>query len=245
MKNIINAFVPISLKEMKNVALLKRTDTKFIFHKKYLMPILEEIKNDYKVLEIDKNRIMTYQTLYFDTETKKFYHDHHNGKTIREKIRIRKYVESNRCFLEVKQKDVKGKMNKSRIGVADFSPDLPETAAGFIKQTTLKDYNLTPTVGNQFNRVTLVSNTDKERVTIDLNLKVKKDKSEKLFENLVILEIKHEHFNRSSPIVKALKKYRIHPYRVSKYCIGMISLYRDLKYNEFKIKLLKINKVGA
>ena len=245
MKNIINTFQPISLKEMKSVALLKRIDTKFIFHKKDLIPVLEEIKNDYKVLEIKKNRVMTYQTLYFDTETKKFYHDHHNGKTIREKVRIRKYVESNRCFLEVKQKDVKGKMNKSRIAIPYFETDLPGTAADFIKQTTFQDYDLIPTVGNKFNRVTLVNNTDKERVTIDVNLIVKKNESEKCFENLVIIEAKQERFIRNSPIVKTLKTYRIHPFRISKYCIGMISLCSDLKYNEFKIKLLKISKIGA
>jgi hypothetical protein len=42
--------------------------------------------------------------LYFDTDSKRFYHDHHNGKVKRTKIRMRNYVESNLTFLEIKKK---------------------------------------------------------------------------------------------------------------------------------------------
>ncbi len=193
---------------------MKRIDTKFVVHKKDLIPVLGELKSFYKVLEIDKDRVMTYKTLYFDTRAKKFYHDHHNGKTNREKVRIRKYVESNRCFLEIKQKDVKGRTSKSRIAIPDFETDLSEISTDFIRKTTLKDYDLSPTIRNQFNRITLVNNTDKERVTIDLNLSVKKNEAVKSYGNLVIIEVKQERFNRDSPMVKALKKHRLHPFRI-------------------------------
>ncbi len=66
---------------MDGVSLMKRTDTKFVIHQKQLIDVLETIKDQYRVLEINGNRILTYSSLYFDTEDKDFYHNHHNGKS--------------------------------------------------------------------------------------------------------------------------------------------------------------------
>lgn len=242
---IINQFSSISLKEMNSVSLMKRTDTKFVINKYQLEIVLESIKNNYKVLEIDANRIMSYSSLYFDTLENKFYNDHHNGKKNRTKIRQRKYVESDLCFLEIKQKNGKGETNKSRIQVNDFEKDLTNISKEFIANTTNKEYNLVPSLWNGFNRITLVNLASKERVTIDLNLSYNIKDVKKGFENLVIIEVKQERFNRKSEIVKSLKSIRQNPYSISKYCIGMISLYNDLKYNLFKKKLIKINNTIA
>jgi hypothetical protein len=46
-------------------------------------------------------------------------------------------------------------------------------------------------------------------------------------------------------IIKELKSQGILPFSISKYCIGMLSLHNELKYNTFKRKLLKINKLTA
>ncbi len=243
-KKTVNTFSSVSLEEINSAALLKRTDTKFIINRKDLISVLEDINGNYKVLEINKDRIMTYNSLYFDTKTKKFYHDHHNGRIRRTKIRMRKYVESNSCFLEIKQKDGSGRTNKSRIAISDFEINLSVASADFIRKTTQKDYDLLPSIWTQFNRITLVNKISKERVTIDLNLSYNINGSAKSYEDIVIVEVKQERYNRDSSIVKTLRKYRYHPYNISKYCIGMISLYSDFKYNAFKAKLLKINKPG-
>lgn len=244
-KQLVNNLDPISLGEMDSVSLMKRTDTKFIIHQKQLIEVLEIIKNQYKVLEINENRILTYSSLYFDTENKKFYHDHHNGKVNRTKVRMRKYVESNICFLEIKQKDGKGKTTKSRIKINDFETDLSPNSIDFIQGVTSKKINLEPIIWNKFNRITLVNKNAMERLTIDLNLKFKMDTASKEFENLVIIELKQERFNRASPVVKSLKEKGINPYSISKYCIGMTNIYPHLKYNHFKRKILKINKITA
>ena len=52
-KNIINNFTSISLEEMNGVALMKRTDTKFVINKSQLVSVLEGLDNHYKVLEIN------------------------------------------------------------------------------------------------------------------------------------------------------------------------------------------------
>lgn len=244
-KNNINMFSAISLEEMNSVALMKRTDTKFVISKSQLVSVLEGLDNHYKVLEINDDRIMSYSSLYFDTPNNKFYNDHHNGKNNRTKVRQRKYIESDICFLEIKQKNGKGETNKTRIPVSDFETDLSKSSIDFIYKTTEQDYNLSPSLWNGFNRITLVNIKSKERVTIDLNLTYKINDIEKSYENLVVIELKQERFNRNSKIVKILKSYRQNPYSISKYCIGMISLYNDLKYNVFKKKLIKINNIIA
>ncbi|MCG1035470.1 polyphosphate polymerase domain-containing protein [Polaribacter sargassicola] len=244
-ETIIKKFAAISLDEMNSVALMKRTDTKFVINKTQLISVLQNLDTHYRVLEINNDRIMSYSSLYFDTNDNKFYNDHHNGKNNRTKIRQRKYIESNLCFLEIKQKNGKGETNKTRIPVKDFEWNLTESSKEFIAETTNETYNLVPSLLNKFNRITLVNLKSKERVTLDLNLSYKINELEKKYEDLVVVEVKQERFNRTSKIVKSLKSIKQNPYSISKYCIGMVSLYNDLKYNVFKKKLIKINNIIA
>jgi hypothetical protein len=241
----IDQFSSISLQALNEYALMSRTDTKFVLHEEQLLSLLDAVKDSYDILEIDNNRMASYSSLYFDTPSKKFYHDHHNGRAHRLKIRMRKYLESDLCFLEVKQKDGRGNTNKSRVQIEDFETSLSPESKRFIKETVNQDYDLSTSIWNGFNRITLANRFEKERVTIDLNLKFRINESTKSFENLAIIEVKQEGLNRQSTIVKALRANRLLPFSISKYCIGMISLYDDLKYNRFKSKLLKINKISA
>lgn len=243
--SIIKGFKPISLNEMDTVSLMKRTDTKFVIHEKDLISLLNSIQDQYRVLEIDGNRIPTYSSLYFDTKKRKFFLDHHNKKVNRTKIRMRKYVESDLCFLEIKQKDGKGNTTKNRTRIVDFETELSNNSLGFIKDITNQDYHLEPVIWNEFNRITLVNIEEKERLTIDLNLTYKIGKKSKVYSNLVVIEVKQERFCRTSPVIKQLKLKNINPYSISKYCIGMISVDKSLKYNLFKEKLIKINKIIA
>ncbi|SDW19900.1 VTC domain-containing protein [Lutibacter oricola] len=245
LEHIVNNFRAITLGEMDSVSLMKRTDTKFVIHEKDLISVLKEVKDEYRILEIDNQRILTYSSLYFDTPSKKFYHDHHNRKVNRTKIRMRKYLVSNKCYLEIKQKDGKGNTNKTRIPVEDFEPDLSKKSLEFIQNTTKQNFDLEPIIWNQFNRMMLVNTKAKERLTIDIDLSFKQNSSKKAYKNLVIIEVKQQRFDRTSPIVQKLKQRQINPYKISKYCIGMLSIYKGLKYNRFKKKLIKINKITA
>ncbi|PQJ78865.1 polyphosphate polymerase domain-containing protein [Polaribacter porphyrae] len=242
--SLIHQFSCVSLEEMNNVTLMNRVDTKLVINKTQLNSLLESIINDYEVLKINNNILMSYSSLYFDTKANKFYSDHHNGKNNRIKIRQRKYIESDLCFLEIKQKNGKGFTNKTRIPIKDFEVNLTNSSKEFIAKTTEKDFDLLPSLWNSFNRITLVSLKNKERVTIDLNVNYNINQVKKSFNNIVIIEVKQERFNRKSKIIKSLKTIKQNPFSISKYCIGMISLYNDIKYNVFKNKLLKINKIA-
>ena len=85
-----------------------------------------------------------------------------------------------------------------------------------------------------------------ERVTVDLNLKFTDPadgEAPVALNGLSIIEVKQEKFSRSSPIFKVLKEHRVYPYKISKYCIGMLASRENLKYNRFKKKILNLNKL--
>jgi len=100
---------------MDRVALMDRIDSKYIFNIHELPGFLEKLRPYYAVLDINEQEIFSYESLYFDTPNFDLYRFHHRGKLNRFKFRIRKYVESNLLFFEVKFKNNKGRTYKSRI----------------------------------------------------------------------------------------------------------------------------------
>lgn len=241
----LKLFDVITLSEMSKVGLMNRIDTKFVCNINQLEAILKELPKYYKILEVNSLKLLKYSSLYFDTAKLKFYNDHHNGKLNRTKVRFRKYVDSDLTFLEVKQKSGNGRTRKTRINVSDINTSLNDEKNQFIESVTKVKFALRPTLNNSFKRMTLVDREEKERATIDIGLNVSADGTNKTFEKLVIIELKQVRIDRSSKLFEIVKKHGIHPYRISKYCIGMVTTKNNIKYNIFKRKLLKINKISA
>lgn len=243
---ITEMFKPITLEQMDGVKLMNRIDTKFAFDITELRTLLPSLVDSYKILEINKTRIPSYESLYFDDLDFSFYHDHHNGKTNRFKVRIRKYVESELFFLELKHKK-KGRTDKKRILAEGFSQELSEDQNTFLKKYLVKDTELKANMWNSFNRITLVNNEGKERLTLDFNLNFHWADESHDFNNLVIAELKQSTMDRKSAFYELMKSNRIRPYRLSKYCIGAIELYSKdhIKYNRFKEKLMKLKSINA
>lgn len=243
---LVEGFSPITLEEMDRVKLMNRIDTKFAFSVNQLVELLPALVNDYRILEIKETRTPHYQSLYFDDLDFTFFKDHHNGRTNRFKVRIRKYVESDLFFLELKHK-IKGRTDKKRIKTSDFTENLDENQVMFLNQYLTKDTLLKPNLWNSFNRITLVNNVDEERLTLDFNLHFHWQETHQKFENLVIAELKQSKLTRDSPFYQLMKTNHIRPYRLSKYCIGAIELYneKNIKYNRFKEKLLKLKSINA
>ena len=240
----LSSFDKISLDEMNGVSLMKRVDTKFILSESQLLKVFSKIQKDYKVLEIDNERLMQYSTLYFDTQNKKCFKEHHNGKLNRYKIRMRKYLVSDLCFLEVKKKNNLGVTNKTRIQIKDFETILSSDSKEFIYNSQINDLLLEPALYNNFNRITLVNKNYPERVTIDTNLSFKSANKEKIFDNLVVIEIKQEGKRLNTVMNKALKLMSILPTNFSKYCLGITNTFDNIKSNRFKEINLKINKLN-
>jgi hypothetical protein len=240
----LSGFASISLEEMNGVSLLKRVDTKFLTTNSELSKLLPLLYSDYQILEIDENRLMNYSTLYFDTKDLRCYKEHHNGKAKRHKVRIRRYVESDICFLEVKEKQNSGMTNKVRCSIDDFETDLSPKSKKFIENATKKDWKLEPALHNYFKRFTLVNTQRSERVTIDTGLEYKTDSITKQFKNVVIIEVKQEKQNTRTPIYSILKSNRIRTVSFSKYCMGVANIFSGVKSNKFKELNLKINQLN-
>lgn len=243
--DILNTFKPISLEEMDAVRLMNRQDTKFVMSYDQFISILTELSEYYKILEINGERVFSYNSIYFDESGLSLYLDHHRGKKDRFKVRYRKYLNSNLAFLEVKHKS-KGRTDKRRIVVDDIQKQLKPEDIQFIESVGLSAESLKAVLSNRFDRITLVGINCNERLTIDLNLSFQQNEIEKDLDHVVIAELKQEKVTRNSPFYSLMKKHMIRPFRISKYCIGVIELLgkENVKYNSFKKKLLRIAKLN-
>ena len=239
----LNEFETITLSEMDDVKLMRRTDTKFVFNVLRLSKILEKLSRFYKVLSIDGNLIHDYKSLYFDTEDRKFYIEHHNRRVNRNKIRFREYVGSGLTFLEIKLKNNKGKTIKKRIKVDSISEEITEKQQIYIDKIVGYPIEVSAKQWINFSRVTFVHKTQKERLTMDINLTFNNQKDEGDLKNIVIAEVKQERMSRSSDFMRVAKEMSILPMRLSKYCMSTLSLNPKLKKNRFKEKSLFINKL--
>ena len=242
-KSILENFKSIKLQEMDDVALMERTDEKYTVVINDIFNILKLLSKTYKCLEIENERLFNYKTEYLDDDEYSLFKNHQNGKQNRFKIRFRDYIQSRITFLEIKFKSNKGVTQKSRIKIPFESRNGSAECNQFIyENTTYSPNKFDIKLINSFDRITLVNLTTKERVTMDVNLKFKNNKSYIKLPELGIIEVKREKGNRKSEILSLLKNKGIRPTRFSKYTIGSVLLNPNLKYNNFKKKLLFINQ---
>lgn len=243
--NILSQFRGISLEEMDRVKLMNRIDTKFAFRIELLPELLEQLKLVYDVFEIEGTRIPSYESLYFDDDRFSFYHDHHNGKMSRFKVRLRKYVESDLHFLEIKHK-FKGRTRKQRIPANGFQYEFSDDQRDFVQAIIKGEKDLSACMWNSFNRITLVHRENAERLTLDFGISFRWENNVHDFNSLVIAELKQDQLDRNSEFFQLMKQRSIRPYRLSKYCIGSIELHgqEQIKYNRFKKKLLKLKQIN-
>jgi len=240
---IVADFSPISLDEMDDVKLMSRTDTKFAFKANKMPLLLQKLLPFYRVLAIDGELIHDYKSLYYDTDNRKFYLDHHNGRVNRNKIRFREYVGSKLTFLEIKRKNNKGKTIKKRMRVDAISNELSEKQQNYIEKIIGRPMEVNAKQWINFSRITFVHKTQKERLTIDVNLTFENSNEKGDMKHIVIAEVKQERMSRSSDFMRIAKEMHILPIRISKYCLTTLALNPELKKNRFKKKVLFINKL--
>ena len=243
-KNILQAFDPISLDGMDRVKLMNRIDTKFVYEEELVPEILQEATDLYRILEIDGKRLFLYETLYLDTSDNQMYLDHHNGKLNRYKIRFRNYVDSGKIFLEIKFKTNTGRTIKKRIKRKQIDNLDSKKAKEYIEANSPYLYEtLEPKMWSKFRRLTLVHKSINERITVDLNLSYYNHSDEKDISFISIAEVKQDRSGELSDFIRILQSRRISPTAFSKYCFGRNILNSDLKHNRFKTRLLTLNKL--
>ena len=244
---LLRAMPPITLEQMSEIRLMKRTDQKYLTNLPTLLRLLEMTRDSYYSQEIEGRRISPYATTYWDDSSDLMFRTHQAGHTPRRKVRVRTYLSSDQSFLEVKKKDNHGKTSKSRVPVPSLQAVLEEQAGqDFLQQKTgFSLEHLVPTVGNRFNRITLVNRAKTERLTIDFDIQFYNYKTQlsAAMSNIVVIELKRDG-RVASPILPMLRALRIKPSGFSKYCIGACVTDPTLRVNRFKKRLIRVRKVS-
>lgn len=241
------ALPPITLEEMSDIKLMNRTDTKFVATLEQLVAFLSAVKGKYFIQEIDDRRIASYHTTYYDTDDYEMYRMHHAGRCVREKIRVRTYLDNGATFLEVKNKNNHGRTKKKRITVSSvktLQSEIENVAPFLGKHAWYTLEQVSPVIENWFNRITLVNFGKTERLTIDFNLRfhhLKSDGRDSL-QRVAVIELKRDG-NVPSPALDILRDTRIKRSGFSKYCIGSALTHKGLKRNNFKERLTMIDKM--
>lgn len=238
----------ITLEEMCSVKLMNRIDTKYVASEAMVMELLRQTaKYGYRAQVHGGVIAARYDTRYFDTESREMYLVHHNRQLTRQKIRTRHYEDGSATYLEVKNKNNRGRTKKKRIEIPvddlmDFVGN--SEALSFIEPLARYNINsLSPAIATRFVRITIVNPELTERITIDLNLEFTDLRSGATgkIEGMSIIEIKQDG-NIRSKAKDILDTLRVKPMRISKYCLGTALTVKGIKRNRMIEKIRRIEK---
>jgi hypothetical protein len=192
------AMAPISLEDLEaGAALRRRLDTKYVVGREALVDVLARAADDYQVLEIDRRRAFTYESVYFDTPELRSFAEHVGDVRPRFKSRSRLYRETGYCVFEVKVKDAADTTRKRQC---------PYLAA---------------TLATRYRRVTLAAREGGERVTIDLDVAMESmdDREVTLREDTALVETKTD--GEGGVVDALLASAGCEPTSISKYRLGI------------------------
>ena len=230
---------------------MDRREEKFLIPNNWCEPLAKSLDKDYKILEINGNRQFEYINLYFDTPENICLNDHIRERKNKYKVRIRFYVNSNICFLEIKKKNVHGRTIKMRIQRTSKKWDSPLTnfEKRFLSERVPFASELSPVLYISYSRFTLAQLNRCERITLDTELTYTTIQGEisKPLHGLVVVELKQAETNRRSPLFVFLRSMperttqlgRI--IKISKYVLGRLSSDDSLSPRTYlsKLKVLR------
>jgi len=169
----LDRFGGIGLVELDERAKLhERTDQKYVVPERTLDAALDELADDFDILDIAGRRSFVYDSVYFDGPGLPSFVHHRQGRRLRFKVRIRNYVDAGASFLEVKLKGKRRATVKRRLPLG-ASGQLDAAGLAFVAgaYATLygRDFEceLAPSVRVRYQRTTLVARRGGERITID------------------------------------------------------------------------------
>ena len=244
MRSVLDRFSPVHLHQLGKAALMDRQETKYIFHGDQILDFLPDLLPDYRILQIEGLRICRYQTVYFDTEDFLLFRQHQNGAGRRWKIRQRTYLDSHQNFLEVKYKDNRRRTKKSRMQTDIYPILIPEVEGAFLTANApISCEEIRPALEVLYKRITLVKNDNRERITLDSQLRFSNGLLTSGLDGLMISEVKQAGYDPRSPFMSRIKRAGIRPSAFSKYCVGISLLYPAIKHNRFKPTIHKVNRL--
>ena len=221
-------FGGVSLAELdERAALLRRVDRKYALERERLPELLELLRGDHEVLEIDGQRCFGYASVYFDTPDVRCFWDHVVGSVPRFKARTRLYRDTGSCVFEVKLKRTNDETDKHQVEhPGDRNEQLTEAALSCLGDA-LGDVGLSapadlaPTLHTSFSRITLAASESTERLTCDLEVHLSSPdgKAATPSGSLVLVETKTEQGEGRAD--QALMEMGVDEISLSKYRVGM------------------------
>ena len=237
----LQSFHTVGLADVSD-SLLTRSDTKFLLSLSSLQSLLPSLAEDYAVLKIGAHRLFDYHNLYLDSPDLHLFNDHHRGVYARHKLRYRYYQQTHDTFLELKTKNASKQTVKlrERLGTTANHAEVLES---FRQKTGLAE--VSAKLRGRYKRISLVSKTDDERLTLDLGLQFGlPDKNHTVhLENLVVAELKQPRRSSQNPFTARIRGRALKA-SFSKYCVGCCYLYPELKTNYFKPLLHQLDKLS-
>ncbi len=239
-------FTLLNLKEMDEVALLNRVDTKYVMPARDLLRIFPTLQTDYRILSVHGRCLNHYRTLYFDSPEFSLYRMHVNGQAERYKVRSREYIDTQLSYLEVKHHTRKERTIKERLETRRPVFMVTEKEESWLCEVFPYDSgSLEPKLWNTFTRITLVGRRTLERVTLDMDISFYAEERTAYLEGFVIAEVKFDSSISSSPFLSVMHMERLHPCGFSKYLMGVSMLYDQVKKNALKPKMLWLGKIAG
>ncbi len=241
--SLMGAFRPISLGQLNAKAtMLERRDNKYVVPQALLGKAVGQLAEHFDMLEIEGQRVFTYETCYFDDPERSNYFDQLHSRRQRCKVRTRRYAESGLCYVEFKLKDEdKGGITiKERLAYPLHKyGTLDEHAWSHIRAAYRKlcarefDRALEPVVQIRYQRMTLVARQGGERMTIDQALVFDGPSGTRAIgEQLLIVECKSA--NADGLADRILRGWGQEPIEsCSKYCIALAALGEVQEYDKF------------
>lgn len=252
-ENKLKGFSPITLTELNSTAsFLKRIEKKYLLKEEQFSEMIEDLEKDFQILEIAGTKVFTYDNVYMDTKDYLFYNQHQNKQKSRTKIRTRYYVDSNLAFFEYKQ--------KNKWVTSKYRYQFPPEEHGFMTKGKKRFFDwvwqsmydqekvpkIMPSIKTNYKRITMVSKTGEERLTIDFNVKAtdlrKKWAKVVDLKNLIIIESKS--LKKDCKAFDIMKKYNISKASsCSKYSLWVVYSGIAEKYDTFASTMEKIKKI--
>lgn len=236
----LDGFAPISLDALNaRAAMMERLDQKYVVTADQLARALDRMADRFDVLEIKGQRAFGYATRYFDDPALRSYHDHHQGRRLRSKVRVRRYLDAGLTYLEVKLKTLRDVTVKRRMTLSGMPEALDDAALAFVDDCHRDLYGaplgrpLVAGLGMRYARATLVARDGGERMTIDGGLVFCTETGGRpVRPDLFILETKSALGRGLADAV--LREQHLKPTpRLSKYCIGLAAVGGVAKRNRF------------
>jgi hypothetical protein len=221
-------------------ALLTRVDRKYVVPVATFERLVSALDETWTALEIDGRRLFGYSSVYFDTDDLVTYRSHLQGRRRRYKVRVRRYVDSDDCMLEVKRKGMRGVTVKERRP----HPIWEQTVLGaegqaFVERCLRSQGDpglsgpMSPVVVTGNRRATLATLAGHSRLTIDTDLACGWGPTHaSLRPGLVVLESKVQ--GHGSQVDRLLRSFGVRPLTISKYCVGVASLGLDVPTNPWR-----------